>query len=51
MFELLSSNKDDKIQCSVLKYIGGIMSMDNVAIINKCLQYDALDRIGNVLNG
>jgi len=34
----------------VLKYVGGIMKSDNIAIINKCLEYGALDRIGNMLN-
>ena len=50
MFELLSANKEDKIQCSILKFIGCVMSIENLAIINKCLEFSALDRVGNVLN-
>tara|TARA_B110000285_G_scaffold224108_1_gene280487 strand:- start:243 stop:479 length:237 start_codon:yes stop_codon:yes gene_type:complete len=49
MFEMLCK-PNDKIKCAVLKYIGGIMSIDDTVIVNKCLEHDALNRIGNLLN-
>ena len=49
MFELLRG-KDESILKYVLIYIGGVLSSTNLIHTQKCLEYEGLDRLGNVLN-